>query len=306
MRKKAEAISPDPWYEWLLHSRHADDPVEHKMVLSEVVRYADRVLAGANLLPGMTLADIGSGEGLIAFKAIDQIGPNLQVILTDISASLLEHSRKLAINTGVLDQCTFIEANAERLHGIQDASVDVVATRATLAYVADKASALREFHRILRPGGRISLAEPIMLDEAQATCALRTAARTNHSTDVDPFLGLMHRWKAAQFPDTVKKMALCPMTNFSERDLVRLAQQCGFKEIHMELHIDVRPFEVNSWDAFICSAPHPLAPSLSTILTDYFTSAERANFESVMRPIIEEGDLYVYDRVAYLTALKNN
>lgn len=306
MRQKAAAVSPDPWYEWLLHSRHADDPVEHQIVLGEVARYADRVLAGANLLPGMTLADVGSGEGLIAFKAIDHIGPNLQVILTDISPSLLEHSRKLAIHTGVLNQCTFIEANAERLHGIEDSSVDVVATRATLAYVADKSSALREFHRILRPGGRVSLAEPIMFDEAQATCALRTAARKNSANDVDPFLSLMHRWKAAQFPDTIKKMSLCPMTNFSERDLVRLAQQCGFKEIHLELHIDVRPFEVSSWEAFTFSAPHPLAPSLSTILTDYFTSAERVNFESVMRPMIEEGDLYVYDRVAYLTASKNN
>lgn len=275
-------------------------------MLGEVARYADRVLAGANLLPGMTLADVGSGEGLIAFKAIDHIGPNLQVILTDISPSLLEHSRKLAIHTGVLNQCTFIEANAERLHGIEDSSVDVVATRATLAYVADKSSALREFHRILRPGGRVSLAEPIMFDEAQATCALRTAARKNSANDVDPFLSLMHRWKAAQFPDTIKKMSLCPMTNFSERDLVRLAQQCGFKEIHLELHIDVRPFEVSSWEAFTFSAPHPLAPSLSTILTDYFTSAERVNFESVMRPMIEEGDLYVFDRVAYLTASKNN
>lgn len=306
MRQKAAAVSPDPWYEWLLHSRHADDPVEHQIVLGEVARYADRVLAGANLLPGMTLADVGSGEGLIAFKAIDHIGPNLQVILTDISQSLLEHSRKLAIHTGVLNQCTFIEAYAERLHGIEDSSVDVVATRATLAYVADKSSALREFHRILRPGGRVSLAEPIMFDEAQATCALRTAARKNSANDVDPFLSLMHRWKAAQFPDTIKKMSLCPMTNFSERDLVRLAQQCGFKEIHLELHIDVRPFEVSSWEAFTFSAPHPLAPSLSTILTDYFTSAERVNFESVMRPMIEEGDLYVFDRVAYLTASKNN
>ena len=73
MRRQESTVSPDPWYEWLLHSRHANDLVEHQIELREVARYADRVLTGAKLLPGMTLADVGSGEGLIAFKAIDQI-----------------------------------------------------------------------------------------------------------------------------------------------------------------------------------------------------------------------------------------
>jgi ubiquinone/menaquinone biosynthesis C-methylase UbiE len=178
--------------------------VEHQIVLREVARYADRVLTGAKLLPGMTLADVGSGAGLIAFKAIDQIGSDLHVILTDISPLLMEHSRQVAINTGVLNQCTFLECNAEQLHGIKDESVDVVTTRATLAYVANKDSALREFHRILKLGGRISLAEPIMMDEALATCALKAAVDNEDLDDADPFLGLMHRWKAAQFPNTEK------------------------------------------------------------------------------------------------------
>ena len=143
------------------------------------------------------------------------------------------------------------------------------------------------------------------MDEALATCALKAAVDNEDLDDADPFLGLMHRWKAAQFPDTANKMALCPMTNFTERDLVRLAQKCEFKEIHMELHIDVRPLEVSSWETFICSAPHPLAPSLSTILADHFTIAEKAKFESVLRPMIKEGNLSVEDKVAYLTAIKN-
>lgn len=294
----------DPWYEWLIHSRHAGDPVERRLVLDETERYADKVLAAAQLMPGMTLADIGSGEGLIAFKAIGNTGPSLQVILTDISASLLAHARQLAIKKGVSNQCIFLECNAENLHGIPDASVDVVTTRAVLAYVADKKAALSEFHRILKPGGRISLAEPIMMDEARATCGLKAAVDAEDLKDVDPFLGLMHRWKATQFPDTLAKMTSCPMTNFSERDLVRFAQENGFADIHMELHIDVRPFQVSSWEVFIASAPHPLAPTLEFILSNHFTSTERNQFEIVLRPLIEAGGLSVDDRVAYLTATR--
>ncbi len=294
----------DPWYEWLTHSRHAGDPVERRLVLDETERYADRVLAAAQLVPGMTLADIGSGEGLIAFKAIRNTGPALRVILTDISVQLLEATRQLAVKNGVSGQCTFLECNAENLHGIPDASVDVVTTRAVLAYVADKKAALREFHRILKPGGRISLAEPIMMDEARATCGLKAAVDAEELKNADPFLGLMHRWKAAQFPDTIAKLASCPMTNFSERDLVRFAQDIGFADIHMELHIDVRPFQVSSWEVFVASAPHPLAPSLDFILSNHFTNVERKQFERVLRPLIEEGGLSVDDRVAYLTATR--
>lgn len=294
----------DPWYEWLIHSRHANDPVERQLVLGEIERYADKVLAAAQLVPGMTLADIGSGEGLIAFKAIRNTGPALHVILTDISAPLLEHTRQLAIKNGLSGQCTFLECNAENLSGIPDASVDVVTTRAVLAYVADKRAALREFHRILKPGGRISLAEPIMLDEARATCALKATVDAEDLDYAGHFLSLMHRWKAAQFPDTIAKLTSCPMTNFSERDLMRYAQDIGFADIHMELHIDVRPFQVSSWEVFVATAPHPLAPTLEFILSNHFTNAERRQFESVLRPLIESGGLSVDDRVAYLTATR--
>lgn len=296
----------DPWYEWLTHSRHAGNAVERRLVLGETERYADKVLAAAQLMPGMTLADIGSGEGLVAFKAIRNTGPSLRVLLTDISVQLLEATRQLAIKNGVSDQCTFLECNAENLHDIPDASVDVVTTRAVLAYVADKKAALREFYRVLKPGGRISIAEPIMMDEARATCALKAAVDSEDLNDTDSFIGLMHRWKSAQFPDTIAKMTSCPMTNFSERDLVRFAQDIGFADIHMELHIDVRPFQVSSWEVFVASAPHPLAPSLDFILSNHFTNAERKQFEIVLRPLIEEGGLSVDDRVAYLTATRKS
>lgn len=185
-------VEADVWSEWLLHRRHADDPAYGRLVQAFVEGYADHVLEGAQLAAGMTLVDVGAGEGLVAFRAIDRIGPSLRVILTDVSAPMLRCAESIALQRNVWPQCSFLECTADNLKGIADASVDVVATRAVLAYVADKQAALGEFSRILKPGGRLSIAEPILQDDAFYTMALRRRIE-DQSRPMDRFLTLMHR-----------------------------------------------------------------------------------------------------------------
>ncbi len=294
----------DVWSEWLLHRRHADDPQYGDVVRTAVQGYADRVLDGAQLAQGMTLVDVGAGEGLVAFRAIDRVGAALRVVLTDISAPMLRHAESVAVQRNVRGQCAFVEGTAEQLNGIADASADVVTTRAVLAYVADKSAAFREFHRILKPGGRISLAEPILQDDAFYARALRKRVEDKGSPPADRFLTLLHRWKAAQFPDTEEQCAKSPIANYSERDLINLARGCGFGEIHLQLHIDVMPSLITSWEIFLGASPHPLAPSLSQILAERFTPEEREYFERILRPTVEAGQSITTDRVAYLQARK--
>jgi arsenite methyltransferase len=294
----------DIWSEWLLHLRHADAPQYEQVVRGAVERYVDRVLDGAQLAPGMTLADIGTGEGGVAFRAIERAGPSLRVLLSDISEPILRHARSAAAKREVLDQCSFLNCPADNLTPIGDATVDVVTTRASLAYVSDKSAALREFHRILKPGGRLSMAEPVLQDDAFATLALRTLLETQSRGSVDPFLPLLYRWKAAQYPDTSEKIAQSAIANYSERDLVRFVQNCAYADIHLELHIDIEPSIVPSWDVFLRSSPHPLAPALTTILAEQFSTEEAQLFERVMRPIVENPKTVTTHRIAYLTARK--
>jgi len=294
----------DLWSGWLLHYRHADDPAFAQVVRAATESYADRVLDGARLAPGMSLADVGTGEGLIAFRAIDRIGPSLRVLLTDISAPMLRHAETLAVQRGVRHQCHFLHCPAENLHEIADASIDAVTTRAVLAYVQDKSAALREFYRILKPSGRISLAEPIFQDDAFAARALRTVLESRPPGSVNRFLSLLHRWKSAQYPDTEEAIKHSAIANYSERDLIRLAHGCGFVEMHLELHIDVTPSNMPSWDVFVNSSPHPLAPALNVILAQQFTAEERQFFEQTLRPEVESGRATATSRIAYLTAGK--
>jgi arsenite methyltransferase len=294
----------DVWSEWLLHRRQGDDPAFGETVRAEVDRFADRVLDGARLAPGMKLADIGTGEGVIAFRAIERIGPTLSVLLTDVSAPMLQHAASLAFQRRIQGQCAFLNCSADKLDGIADASMDVVTTRAVLAYVADKSAALREFHRILKPGGRISIAEPILQDEAFLATALRIRIETEGVHAQDRFLPLLHRWKAAQYPDTHEKMASNPLFNYSERNLFDFVRGAKFLDIHLELHIDLLPSNIPSWEVFLHTSPHPWAPTPSVLLEQQFTAQEREFFEKIMRPIVESPNTVTTTRSVYLNATK--
>jgi arsenite methyltransferase len=294
-------LKSDVWSEWLLHYRHAGDPIYAKIVHEVVKGYADKVLDGAQLDAGMTLVDIGAGEGLVAFRAIGRIGTSLRVILTDISAPMLRYAESVAVKLDVRPQCTFLECSAENLVGIADASVDVVTTRAVLAYVPDKKAALGECFRILKPGGRLSIAEPVLQDEAFHARALRRRVE-DKSLTMDRFLTLLHRWKAAQFPDTELACAQSPITNYSERDLLNMVGGAGFVNIHLQFHIDVTPSRVTTWEIFIGTSPHPGAPTLGQILSERFTPDEREFFERLVRPTVESGRNITTERALYLQA----
>lgn len=298
-------LQSDVWSDWLLHIRHGDDPAHEQALHGELKHQVDRVLAGARLGPDMTLADIGTGDGQIGLSAIDRIGPSLRVLMTDISAPLLRHTEALAVERDIRDQCAFIQCSAESLDGIEDAAVDAVTTRAVLAYVPNKMAALREFHRILRPGGRLSIAEPILRDDAIEASSLRKIVEGLPEKAGDNFFHLLHRWKSAQFPDTEEKISESPIANYGERDLVRFALDAGFVDVHMEFHIDVRPAAVTSWDVLLGSSPHPWAPRLADILATQFTVDERLFFEQILRPQVEARRLVTAERTAYLTALKS-
>jgi hypothetical protein len=117
-------------------------------------------------------------------------------------------------------------------------------------------------------------------------------------------LPLLHRWKSAQYPDTQENIASSPIANYSERNLFQFARSSGFVDIHLELHLDLRPSLIRSWDLFLNTSPHPWAPPLSAILAEQFAPEERAYFDNIMRPIVESPDTVTTTRIVYLVATR--
>jgi ubiquinone/menaquinone biosynthesis C-methylase UbiE len=249
----------------------------------------ERVLDRSELGQGETLLDVGCGDGLIAFGAIER-GAGL-VIFSDISQDLLDESRRLAGEQGVLERCRFMLAAADDLGELPDESVDVVTTRSVLIYVDDKEHAFREFHRVLRPGGRVSLFEPI-----------NRLNRFLDAYDVEAVQELDQRIKGVlrglQPHDTD------PMLNFDERDLVEIAERVGFERVRLTLEIETAPPEPAPWDAFADMPPNPRVPSMREVMDEVLTPDERERYEAHMRPLVEAGRGSRRMASAYLLAVK--
>src|ERR1700677_1325732 len=216
------AKAPDRWHRWLTDVRFGGDPAVREHMLTEFLYpVRDKVLDKAKLQPGDTVLDVGTGDGLIAFGALERLRPSGQVIFSDISQDLLDHCRAASAPEGLLDRSRFLLASADSLDDLADASVDVVTTRSVLIYVKDKASALREFHRVLRPGGRVSLFEPINV--------LMSDPGRFLGYDVMPVEPLVAKVRALY--ESIQPPGDDPMVDFDDRDLVRHAEQAGFAEI---------------------------------------------------------------------------
>jgi ubiquinone/menaquinone biosynthesis C-methylase UbiE len=301
--------APDPshsdlWSEWLLRRRNGNDPDQESAIRRKVERFRDRVLDGAGPLAGKILLDVGAGDGLIAFAAFERAGPSMKAILADISSALLNRAEQRAVERGVRERCTFLNTPAELLEGVADESVDAVTTRAVLAYVEIKAAAARQFHRVLKPGGRVSIAEPIDRDEAVHLAAFSNFLLSAPAGTVSAIALLQHRCSRALLPSTPEEIQKNPLTNFSERDLIAFFQNAGFVEIHLELHIDVMRQTAISWETYIDIARRPNSPTLREVFAAHLSGPEQRQLEQVLRPLVEAGQHRTRETTAYLTALK--
>lgn len=289
---------PDRWHRWLLDVRHGGDAASREQLLTgRLYPVRDHVLDKAQLRPGDTLLDVGAGDGLIAFGALDRLGSSGQVIFSDVSQDLLDHCRGAAAAEGALERCCFVLGSADSLTGVADASADVVTTRSVLIYVQDKAAALREFYRVLRPGGRVSLFEPI---------------NRLMSGDPDRLLGYDMRPVAAlaekimALYESIQPRATGPMGNFDDRDLVRCAEGAGFPEIGLELQVSVKATKQPCpWAVFLRMSGNPLIPPFGEVLDRVLTTREATEFSDYLRPLVESGTGQERTAFAYLTAVKD-
>jgi SAM-dependent methyltransferase len=110
----------------------------------------------ARIEPGQRILDIAAGAGEPAVSAAERVGPSGYVLATDISEGIVELALQVARERG-LKQIETRAMDGEKLD-LPDASFHAVLCRLGLMYMPHPVTALREWRRVLRPGGRVAVA----------------------------------------------------------------------------------------------------------------------------------------------------
>jgi arsenite methyltransferase len=156
--------------------------------LARMLEYADEWLEGlpessiesfagtgnpfslGELRPGERVVDVGCGAGIDSLIAAKKVGPEGRVIGVDMTPSMLEKARHAA-EEAELTNVEFREGYAEALP-VEDGWADVVISNGVLNLMLDKAAALEDMARVLRPGGRLQIGD-IMVQKAVPESAKR-------------------------------------------------------------------------------------------------------------------------------------
>jgi arsenite methyltransferase len=272
----------DVWATWLRTGRDGGSARMRAENLERLASVRDQILDRAEIQAGDTVLDVGAGQGLLGLGALERSGPGGTVIFSDISEPLLDDCRTAVAQASATDRSTFVRASATDLSAIASESVDVVVERAVLLFIEDRARAFAEYHRVLRPGGRVSLGEPLNSWMSADRPGYLWGYDLTAVTDLERKLHDADRARAASDRDL-----LC---GFDDRDLVAMARAAGFQRVdaHTELALAPPPAR-DDLDVFLDTAPNPLAPTTRTLIATALRQDEAARFTAVLGDALREG-----------------
>jgi SAM-dependent methyltransferase len=157
----------------------------------------------AELRPGETVLDLGSGGGIDVLLSARRVGPTGKAYGLDMTDDMLALARENQKNSGVTN-VEFLKGEIEHIP-LPDNSVDVIISNCVINLSADKDRVLREAFRVLKPGGRFAVSDVVVRGE---------------------------------MPDAVRKSVLlwvgCVAGALSENDYLSKLQNAGFESVEIE------------------------------------------------------------------------
>lgn len=265
--------------DWVLSRRFGGDRATYEQTQRFLYPIRDRILSGARIQPGDRILDISARDGFIGFTALERSGAAGTIVFTEQSRELLEVCRGAARELEVEDRCEFVECRADDLRDIPDASVDVVTVRSILGYVDSRERAVREWWRVLRPGGRLAMIQMFTQSEPDHLLG---------GYDVTPIKDLAARVKAG-FDQA--RPATFP-ADLDDRAVIELLEAVGFSSLLIDSELEITAksdWPPPDWEKATRIAAMPGGRTLRELIDGTLTPDEARRLEAHLRPLVERG-----------------
>lgn len=122
--------------------------------------------AVADLRPGETVLDLGSGGGIDVLLSARRVGPTGKAYGLDMTDEMLQLARRNAAEAGV-PNVEFLRGHIEDIP-LPTGSIDVIISNCVINLSVDKPAVFAAMHRVLRPGGRIGVSDVVAEDRLSA------------------------------------------------------------------------------------------------------------------------------------------
>lgn len=281
------------WTQWLKESRFSylsDEQKEQTLRWLESVR--EHVITNAEIKAGETLIDIGTGTGLLGFRALEILNGTGEMIFCDKFEDCLVSCKSILDESGVKSGYRMLQSPCEKID-LPDNSVDTALMRSVLVHILEKQTAINEIFRILKPGGKFCAFEPIIKSNTRYWELL-------NPENVDNFEDFKRAENEFMSTDSD------PLCNFDENTLANNLEVAGFSDGKVDLEVVESKYEANKKmvETWFLIPPAPGQPTMKERFLKYFDEPKVDKFIEDVKNDLDGKMVVIKSNTVFITTIK--
>lgn len=279
------------WAEWL---KGYKDDKNTKIDLNHI---SNMVLEFAALKSTDHILDVGTGLGLLGFKAYKKLKDKGKVVAIDSDENCISECRKYVEENDI--SANYEIYNMDLLtNSLPPNSFDVAVSRSVIMHIIDKQKAINETYRLLKNNGRISLFECTFYSKSERIC---TFLNPNNITNFE---------RIKDIEEQIRNDPNDPLTNSDIKSLEKSIKNAGFSDIKIFSIAEYDYWKytkknISTFDEYITREDLPLHISTKNKLLKYLSEEEFNVFLKEAKENLINKYFYQKNVCHYIIALKN-